>query len=106
MNCATINGLASSRCDFNTAVGTLKFSPAEVEKAFDVLIDRDSYLETPSENFSVKLSNPTGDATLGTFSANVQVNDSSGGVSPGLNVIDDTRFFVRRTISRLPESGS
>jgi Calx-beta domain len=96
VNCATLNGLASSRCDFNTAVGTLKFAPAEVEKDFDVLINRDSYLETPSESFSVKLSNPTGDATLGTFSANVRVNDSSGGVPPGLNVIDDTRIFVRQ----------
>jgi hypothetical protein len=97
MDCAKVTGLASSRCDFNLAVGTLKFSPGETAKTFDVLINRDSYVEVPFETFTVKLSNPTGGATLGTTAtATVQIDDVSGGLSPEFNVVDDTRTFVRQ----------
>jgi hypothetical protein len=96
-DCAKFNGLASSRCDFNTAVGTLKFAPGETEKTFDVLINRDSYVESPFETFTVKLSNPMAGAALGTNStATVQVDDVSGGLSPDFNVVDDSRTFVRQ----------
>lgn len=96
-DCARFNGLASSRCDFNTAVGTLKFSAGETEKTIEVLIDRDSYVEGPFEIFTVKLSNPTGGATLGvTSTATVQIDDASAGLPPGFNVVDDTRTFVRQ----------
>ncbi len=95
-DCAKFTGFASSRCDFNTAVGTLKFAPGETEKTIDVLINRDSYVEGPFETFTVKLSNPTGGATLGTSSATVQIDDVSGGLSPDFNVVDDTKSFVRQ----------
>jgi hypothetical protein len=97
MDCAKVTGLASSRCDFNLAVGTLKFAPGETEKTFAVLINRDSYVEGPFETFTVKLSNPTGGAVLGaTASATVQIDDVSGGLLPDFNVVDDTRTFVRQ----------
>jgi hypothetical protein len=68
-----------------------------VEKTFDVVINRDSSVEVPSETFSVKLSNPTGGASLDTTSiATVQVDDSSNGVPPDFNVSDDTTAFVRQ----------
>jgi hypothetical protein len=96
-DCAKSNGLASSRCDFNIAVGTLKFAPGETEKTIEVLINRDSYVEGPFETFTVKLSNPTGGATLGaTSSTTVQIDDVSGGLLPDFNVVDDTRSFVRQ----------
>ena len=60
-DCANLSG-SRSRCDFNTAIGTLKFSPGETERSFDVVINGDGYLEGV-ETFSVKLSNP-GDANL------------------------------------------
>jgi hypothetical protein len=97
VDCAESNGLAASRCDFNTAIGTLKFTPGETEKSFDILINRDSFVELPSETFNVKLSSPTGGAALSTpSSATVQIFDASGGISPNTNVIDDTRTFVRQ----------
>src|SRR5207253_8337630 len=57
------NSLASSRCDFPTAIGTLKFAAGETSKTFVVLVDQDSYIEGP-EAFPVALSNPTGGAVL------------------------------------------
>jgi len=97
VDCSRVTGLASARCDFNTAIGTMKFAAGETEKSFDVVINQDSYLESPSETFTVKLSNPTGGAMLGTTSvATVDILDTSGGLSPNFNVIDDTRTFVRQ----------
>ena len=96
VDCAKLTGMASSRCDFNTAIGTLTFAPGETEKTFDVLINQDSYVESPFEAFTVTLSNPTG-AALGTTSrATVQIIDVSGGLAPNFNVVDDTRAFVRQ----------
>ena len=96
-DCNSSNGLAISRCDFNTAIGTLFFSPGETEKSFSVVINRDSRVEMPFESFTVKLSSPTGGAALGeTATATVQIDDISGGLPPDLNVIDDTRTFVRQ----------
>jgi len=74
----------------------LKFAAGETEKSFDVMINQDSYVESPSETFTVKLSNPTGGATLATSVATVEIHDTSGGLSPNFNVIDDTRTFVRQ----------
>jgi hypothetical protein len=97
VDCAKLTGMASSRCDFNTAIGTLTFAPGETEKSFDVLINQDSYVESPFETFTLKLSNPTGGAALGTnSSATVQIIDVSGGLSPDFNVVDDSRAFVRQ----------
>jgi hypothetical protein len=96
-DCSSSNGLATARCDFNAAVGTLDFAPGEVEKTFEVVINRDSRLEMPFESFTVKLSDPTGGAQLSTpANAIVKIDDASGGVPPGTNVIDDTRTFVRQ----------
>ena len=93
-SCATVNGLASSRCDFTTAVGTLKFAAGETQKTFTVLVNGDSYVEGP-ELFAINLSNPTGGAVLiAPSSAMVTITD--GPTGPPANLIDDARFFVRQ----------
>ncbi|PYS25271.1 MAG: hypothetical protein DMF72_02230 [Acidobacteria bacterium] len=93
--CATFNGFASSRCDFTTALGTLKFGPNEGQKSFVVLVNRDGYnVEIPSESFSVKLSNLTGGSVFGVPStATVSILNSG---SPTPNAIDDASNFVRQ----------
>jgi len=98
LDCASFNGLASSRCDFNTALGTLSFAPGETLKTFDVLINRDSYIEAPFETFTVKLSNPTGGSTLGLPAiAMVKIDDRNDGSPDALaNIIDRTPVFVRQ----------
>jgi len=96
--CSEFNGLASSRCDFNTTLGKLNFGAGETEKSFDVLINRDSYVEAPFETFTVKLSNPTGGAILGTTSqSSVQIDDrNDGSADAAVNIIDRTAGFVRQ----------
>jgi hypothetical protein len=92
--CAVVNGLASSRCDFTTAIGTLSFAAGETQKSFVVLIGRDSYVEG-SENFTVNLANPTGGAVFATPStATVTISDGTTGGPP--NAIDDADVFVRQ----------
>jgi hypothetical protein len=92
-DCGTNNGMASSRCDFNTASGTLKFAANQTQATFDIVVNRDSYTEG-AETFSVLLSNPTGLAFLVSPSvATGTINDSA---PPAPNAIDDTTAFVRQ----------
>ena len=87
-------GVASSRCDFNTALGTLRFANNELSKSFEVLITQDSYVEGP-EQLQLTLSNPNAGAVLGSQStATLQILDDSP-KSAG-NPIDDARNFVRQ----------
>jgi CSLREA domain-containing protein len=93
-NCGTFNGFASSRCDFTTAIGTLRFAGGESQKTFVILVGRDSYSEGP-EMLSVALSNQTGGAAMAApSSAIVTIDDSPTG--PPLNPIDDASNFVRQ----------
>src|SRR5207244_11601811 len=61
--CNIVNGFASSRCDYISTLGTLKFAAGETSKAIAILIINDSYQEGP-ETFNVSLSNPPS-ASLG-----------------------------------------
>jgi hypothetical protein len=91
-NCNVINGAASSRCDYETRLVTVKFAAGETSKTISVFIDDDSYLEGP-ETFTLSLSNPSG-ASLGTtFTATVTINDND--LANGPNPIDSAGFFVR-----------
>jgi CSLREA domain-containing protein len=93
-SCSASNGLASSRCDFTTALGTLKFAANDTQKTFVVLVNRDSYAEIPNETFKVTLSNLTGGAVFATpSSATVTLSDSA---PPATNAIDDADTFVRQ----------
>jgi len=91
VNCNVANGVASAKCDYISAFGTLKFSAGETSKTISILIINDSYLEGP-ETFSVNLSNALG-ASLGNPStATVTINDND--TSTGANPIDQAGFFV------------
>jgi hypothetical protein len=90
--CAVTIGLASSRCDFTTALGTLRFAPGESSKTFTVLISQDSYLEGP-ETLTLTLSNVVG-STLGAHTAGLMILDDNS--EPADNPIDDPTNFVRQ----------
>jgi len=95
--CSTANGVASPRCDFTTALGTLRFAGGETSKTFNVLITQDGYVEGP-ETFTLTLSNPTGGATFAQPSdANAVVTIVDDNLIPSAtNPIDDAQFFTRQ----------
>lgn len=106
-NCNVVGtGIASSRCDYTTTIGTLQFVPGETSKTISIPIVDDAYAEG-NESFSITLSHPMG-ASLGlTSSATITIidNDASNGANP----IDGTPFFVRQQyidfLGRGPDAG-
>lgn len=91
--CSLNNGIASSRCDYATTVGTLRFAAGESSKTIFVPIVDDSFSES-SESFTITLSNPSG-ATLGlspTATVAISDNDPVNGTNP----INSVAFFVRQ----------
>jgi hypothetical protein len=67
---SSTNGTATSGVDFTAATGTLSFAAGDTNKTITVKITNDSLLES-DETFTVALSAPTGNATLGTNSTAV-----------------------------------
>ncbi|HEX8141886.1 MAG TPA: PQQ-dependent sugar dehydrogenase [Pyrinomonadaceae bacterium] len=91
-----MTGIASSRCDYAAAVGTLRFAAGETNKTIQLSIIDDVHIEG-SESFALTLSNPTGGALLGSqSSAVVTITDNANDMSGAANPIDGTDFFVRQ----------
>lgn len=91
--CNTIGNSASSRCDYLTTVGTLKFASGETLKTITIPLVNDVFAEN-AETFSLTLSSATGAALGPTTSATLTIND--GAVESGSNPIDDAGFYVRQ----------
>lgn len=91
----TADGTASSRSDYNVAVGTLQFAPGQTSATIPILINDDSLTEG-NETFTVTLSNPQGvNVALGAISVEtITIQDNP--VEPASNAIDDTTTFVRQ----------
>jgi hypothetical protein len=103
-NCNVINGIASSRCDYATSVGTLRFAAGETSKTISIPIVDDNFSEG-NESFTLTLSNPSG-AALGTISSStVTITDNPSSTG---NPIDNVAFFVRQNyidfLGREPDS--
>jgi hypothetical protein len=90
--CSTFSGVASSRCDYATSIGTLRFAAGETSKTIFIPSIDDSYGEG-TESFSITLSNPSGAILGNSTAATIMVmdNDSTGAANP----IDQAAFFVR-----------
>jgi CSLREA domain-containing protein len=86
-------GFASSRCDFTTAIGTLRFAAGETSKTFNVLTSQDNYVEGP-ESLSLTLSNPTGGAVFGVPQTST-LSITGDATEPASNPIDTSSEFVR-----------
>jgi len=92
LNCDLVAGIASSRCDYEIRVSTIRFAPGESSRTISVFIIDDMYREG-AENFKATLTNASG-AVLGALStATVTIadNDTINGVNP----IDTSTFFAR-----------
>ena len=95
-NCNVANtSVASSRCDYETTVGTLNFAAGETSRTITIPIVDDSYAEG-SESFIVALSNASssGVALGPPGSVIVTINDNE--TVNGTNPIDQAEFFVRQ----------
>jgi len=97
---ATVNfatndtGSASSRSDYLTSAGSLKFAAGETQKTVSIPIIDDVYAEG-AETFTITLSNPTG-ATLGATSvATLTINDNDG-TNGTVNPLNTPAFYVRQ----------
>ncbi|HKO95920.1 MAG TPA: S8 family serine peptidase [Pyrinomonadaceae bacterium] len=104
--CNMMNNIGSSRCDYATSIGTLRFAAGESSKSIFVPVVDDGYTEG-NENFTLTLSNATGLALGLPASATITIqdNDSSGGLNP----LDDNDFFIRQQyidfLGREPDPG-
>lgn len=92
-NCNAIHGTASSRCDYETTIGTLHFAAGETSKTITIPIVDDTYAEG-NENFTINLSNPSGAVLDTPSSATITINDNE--TVNGANPIDQANFFVRQ----------
>jgi hypothetical protein len=87
-------GFASSRCDFTTTIGTLRFAPGETSKTFNVLISQDNTVEGP-ETLELTLSNLTNGAVFGVpQTATLEITDDA--TESATNPIDNASDFVRQ----------
>jgi hypothetical protein len=104
-NCTVVNGKASERCDYETAVGTLRFSTGETSKIIVIPIVNDVLVEG-NETFTLTLSGVSG-AGLSTATSTVTITDND--LAPAnQNPIDDIPFFVTQQyidfLGRLPDA--
>jgi hypothetical protein len=93
-NCNVVNGLASSRCDYLTTLGTLSFAAAEVSKTISIPIIDDAYAEA-DETFTIALSNVAGAMPGSRSTATLTIHDNET-VNGSGNPIDQAGFFVRQ----------
>src|SRR5205085_5733175 len=92
--CNSASGVASSRCDYATAVGTLRFAAGEIVKTISIPLVDDSYVEG-NETFTLTLSNATG-ASLGAQSATTITIVDNDTTPAAANPIDQTQFFIKQ----------
>ena len=91
--CATMTGNASSRCDYATSVGTLRFAPGENTKSLFIPLVDDAYVEG-AETFTLELISPA-DSSLGSpNSATIEILDND--TAMGFNPISQAEYFIRQ----------
>ncbi|MFZ0061072.1 MAG: Ig-like domain-containing protein, partial [Pyrinomonadaceae bacterium] len=92
-NCSLVNGVASARCDYTNAVGTVRFVANETAKSITIPIVNDSYAEG-NESFTLTLSNVVGSGLGAPNTTTITINDNE--IANGPNPVDGTPFFVRQ----------
>jgi hypothetical protein len=107
--CSQANtGVASERCDYETSVGTLRWTSGEGgTKTFIVPIINDAYPEgSPNESFSVTLSSPNGVTINSPSAATITITDNDATLAND-NPIDDVDFYITQLyldiLGRLPD---
>ncbi|HEY6229846.1 MAG TPA: PQQ-dependent sugar dehydrogenase [Pyrinomonadaceae bacterium] len=109
-NCSATNtGIASARCDYESKQGLLHFDPGQTLATFSISIVDDAYAEGAPENFSVALSNPSGNGVVLSSPSSMIVTINDNDSANAANPIDNTDFFVRQHyldfLNREPDPG-
>jgi hypothetical protein len=104
--CTVVNGKASERCDYGTAVGRVQFNIGEVTKSFTVPIVDDALVEG-DETFTLNLNAPAGAILGAANTATITITDND--TAPATqNPIDGVTFFVTQQyidfLGRLPDT--
>jgi hypothetical protein len=89
------NGSASDRCDYATAVGTVRFAAGETTKTIQIPIVNDSYVE-PSETFTVTLQNYKGVTMPGIAPPTTVTILDNDGQTATTNPINSQDFFIKQ----------
>ena len=84
---ATSGGTASANVDFDTASGTLTFTPGQTQQTFDVTINGENRVEL-NETFTVTLSSPTNSTIADATAIGTILNDDTATIS----IADGQRF--------------
>jgi hypothetical protein len=92
--CNNFTGLASSRCDYATTIGTLRYGAGETSKTIIIPLVDDVYAEG-GETFKLTLSNPDGFNIGPIFSFAITIADNDAN-SSAPNPVSQTAFFVRQ----------
>ncbi|HKO99516.1 MAG TPA: SBBP repeat-containing protein [Pyrinomonadaceae bacterium] len=104
--CNVVNGIGSSRCDYATTLGILRFAAGESSKTIFVPIVDDAYAEG-NETFAINLNNPSGIPLGAITSATITIQDNE--TVNGANPIDGVDFFIRQQyidfLGREPDPG-
>ncbi len=108
-NCGVrFSGVANSRCDYATTVGTLHFAQGEASKTILIPIVNDSYSEA-GENLTITLSDAVGAVLASPTVATFTIFDDENPAGHGPNPIGQASFFVRLHyidfFTREPDSG-
>jgi uncharacterized repeat protein (TIGR01451 family) len=105
--CSQVTGMASSRCDYATTAGTLRFAAGETSKTIYIPIVDDVYIDG-NETFTLTLSNAVGGDLAGISTATITITDND--TVPAPNPIDNDAFFIRQLyidfLGREPEPGA
>jgi hypothetical protein len=88
------NGIASDRCDYATAVGTLRFAAGESSKTIQIPLINDAYVE-PDEVFKISIGNAKGAALGGNSIATVTIHSDDTQTATA-NPIDGQAFFIKQ----------
>ncbi|MBA2647131.1 MAG: S8 family serine peptidase [Pyrinomonadaceae bacterium] len=97
VRCDVVNGQASERCDYSTAVGVLTFRAGDLIKTLVISVTNDVFVEG-EEMLTVTLGNPAGAASPGVASTAVVLISDDDQITLGAadNPFHTNSFFVRQ----------
>ncbi|HBU82554.1 MAG TPA: hypothetical protein DEF35_13110 [Paenibacillus sp.] len=99
----TIEGTAIAGIDFTSVDDVIEFNAGEISKSYKIqILDNNSY--SGDRSFSVTLSNPTNEATLGNQTiATVTINEDKSPPDVTAPHVDPTKFYALDNYSGTPD---